>query len=150
MSVNCFSIYISLTTGSQCRAAITQRYSLSLCLYFYSLQRWRICVFPLPSPLHHPHFLIPSFHLNRMEVLAMLVHAQSCLTLCNPTDCSPLDSSVYGILQARTQECFLLQGNFPALGIEPMSSALTGNSLPLRHLGNAGHSPIYSVFNCLK
>ena len=60
--------------------------------------------FSLPSPLHHPHFLIPSFHLNRMEVLAMLVHAQSCLTLCNPMDCSLPDSSVYGILQARTQE----------------------------------------------
>ena len=26
--------------------------------------------------------------------------AQSCLTLCNPMDCSPPGSSVYGILQA--------------------------------------------------
>ena len=30
----------------------------------------------------------------------MLV-AESCLTLCNPKDCSPPGSSVYGILQAR-------------------------------------------------
>ena len=30
--------------------------------------------------------------------------AQSCLTLCDPVDCSPLDFSVHGILQARTQE----------------------------------------------
>ena len=29
------------------------------------------------------------------------VHAQSCLTLCDPTDCSPPGSSVHGILQAR-------------------------------------------------
>ena len=30
--------------------------------------------------------------------------AQSCLTLCNPMDCSPPDSSVHGILQARILE----------------------------------------------
>ena len=31
-------------------------------------------------------------------------HAQSCLTLCNPMDYSPSDSSVHGILQARILE----------------------------------------------
>ena len=57
--VNCFSIYISLTTGSHCGAAITQRYRLSLCLSYYSRQRWHICFFP-----YHPHCTIPisSFH----------------------------------------------------------------------------------------
>ena len=30
--------------------------------------------------------------------------AQSCLTLCNPMDCSPPGSSVHGILQARILE----------------------------------------------
>ena len=42
---------------------------------------------------------------------------QSCLTLCDPTDCSPPGSSVHGILQARilegifqTQEIFQTQG----------------------------------------
>ena len=30
---------------------------------------------------------------------------QSCPTLCDPTDSSPLGSSVPGILQARTLEC---------------------------------------------
>ena len=29
---------------------------------------------------------------------------QSCLTLCHPIDCNPLDSPVPGILQARTLE----------------------------------------------
>ena len=29
---------------------------------------------------------------------------QSCLTLCNPVDCSPSGSSVHGILQARILE----------------------------------------------
>ena len=32
------------------------------------------------------------------------VSAQSCLTLCDPVDCSPPGSSVRGILQARTLE----------------------------------------------
>ena len=32
------------------------------------------------------------------------VFAQSCPTFCDPMDCSPLGSSVYGILQARILE----------------------------------------------
>ena len=31
--------------------------------------------------------------------------AQSCLTLCDTMDCSPPESSVYGILQVRILEC---------------------------------------------
>ena len=31
-----------------------------------------------------------------------LLAAQSCLTLCDPVDCSPPGSSIHGILQART------------------------------------------------
>ena len=31
--------------------------------------------------------------------------AQSCLTLCDPMDCNPPGSSVFGILQARMLEC---------------------------------------------
>ena len=45
--------------------------------------------------------------------------AQSCLTLCNPMDCSPLGSSVHGILRARILEwgChFLLKEIFPTQG----------------------------------
>ena len=39
---------------------------------------------------------------------------RSCLTLCNPMDCSPPGSSVHGILQARVLEwvAILLQGIF--------------------------------------
>ena len=33
---------------------------------------------------------------------------ESCLTLCNPTDCSPSGSSVHGILQARILECVII------------------------------------------
>ena len=37
--------------------------------------------------------------------------AQSCLTLCNPLDCSPPDSSVLGILQARILEWVVLSSS---------------------------------------
>ena len=45
--------------------------------------------------------------------------AQSCLTLCDPMDCSPPGSSLRGILQARVLQwvaIFLLQGIFPTQG----------------------------------
>jgi len=48
--------------------------------------------------------------------------AQSCLTLCDPMDCSLPGSSVHGILQARVLEwgaIFLLQGIFPTQGSNP-------------------------------
>ena len=39
-----------------------------------------------------------------MESLVVVLVAQSCLTLCNPTDCSLPGSCVHGILQARILE----------------------------------------------
>ena len=43
--------------------------------------------------------------------------AQSCLTPCDPMDCSPPGSAVHGIVQARILGChFLLQGIFPTKG----------------------------------
>ena len=48
---------------------------------------------------------------NNVEIISIYiyVHAsaklpQSCLTVCDPMDCSPLGSSVHGILQARILE----------------------------------------------
>ena len=37
-------------------------------------------------------------------IVVVVLVTQSCLTLCNPTDCSPPGSSVRGILQARILE----------------------------------------------
>ena len=57
--------------------------------------------------------------------------AQSCLTRCNPMNCSPLGSSVPGILQARILEWIAI----PSLedlcnpGIEPRSPTLQADSL---------------------
>ena len=41
----------------------------------------------------------------------MCSRVQSCPTICDPVDCSPPGSSVYGILQASMGCCFLLQGS---------------------------------------
>ena len=60
---------------------------------------------------------------------------QSCLTLCDPVDCSPPGSSVHGVSQARILEWGAMppSGDLPNPGIEPvsiMSPALAGGSLP--------------------
>ena len=67
---------------------------------------------------------------------------QSCLTLCNPMNCSPPSSSVHGILQARILEDwhFLLQGIFPIQGSNPHLLCLLHwqvGSLPLAPLGKS-------------
>ena len=62
----------------------------------------------------------------------------SCLTLCDPTDCSPPGSSVHGILQARI--CTGLPcpspGDLPDPGIEPASLALQADSWLLSRWGS--------------
>ena len=46
----------------------------------------------------------PGSHLRQASAAAAAVSLQSCLTLCDPIDGSPLGSSVPGILQARILE----------------------------------------------
>ena len=38
------------------------------------------------------------------DVCVCVLVTQSCLTLCDPIDCSPIGSSVHGILQTRILE----------------------------------------------
>ena len=45
-------------------------------------------------------YILGTIYHEKLKVL--VVH--SCLTLCNPIDCSPPDSSAHGILQARILE----------------------------------------------
>ena len=61
----------------------------------------------LPSVVssHTPNCVVSSnSHVQAWCVCAVCSVAQSCLTLCNPMDCSPPSSSAHGILQARTLE----------------------------------------------
>ena len=56
--------------------------------------------------------------------------AQSCLTLCDPMDCSLPGSSLRGILQARVLEWVAISspGDLPNPGTEPGSPALQADS----------------------
>ena len=69
---------------------------------------------------------------TRDGVRVCVLVAQSCLTFCDPMDCSPPGSSVHGILQARTLEWVAIPppGDLPDPGIEPGSPALQVDSLP--------------------
>ena len=69
------------------------------------------------------------------------MHVKSCLTLCDPVDCSPPGSSVHGMLGFSRQEYWsgLLcppPGDLPNSGIKlafPASSPFQAHSLPLSH-----------------
>ena len=69
--------------------------------------------------------------------------AQSCLTLCNPMDCSPPGSSFHGTLQERILEWVTIpfsRGSFSP-GVETGSPALQEDSSPSEPPGLR-----YSVF----
>ena len=59
-----------------------------------------------------------------------LTVAQSCLTLCDPVDCSLPGSCVHRGLQARILESDPSPGDLPNPGIKPRSPALQADSLP--------------------
>ena len=62
----------------------------------------------------------------------MFLVTQSCLTLCDPKDCSPPGSSVHGILQARIMDGMACPPpwDLPNPGTESRSPSLQADSLP--------------------
>ena len=66
--------------------------------YKYNLRRFSITYL-----IMLPMYLTISNKPNYLNILCVLV-TQSCLTLCDPTDCSPPGFYVYGIFQARILE----------------------------------------------
>ena len=75
-----------------------------------------------------------------LELFVCVLFAQSCLTLCNPMDCSPLGSSVHEILQARIPEWVAIPFSRDLLdpGIELRSPTLQVDSLPSELQGAFG------------
>ena len=74
------------------------------------------------------------------------MHAQPCLTLCNPMDCSSPGPSVHGIFQARILEwvAIFYSRYLPNPGIESASlasPALEADFFSLYHLGNPTLDP---------
>ena len=69
-------------------------------------------------------------HMKRCSIslVTACVHAkslQSCSTLCYPMECSPQDSSIHGILQARILEWLAMPSSwgYSNPGTEPVSQA---------------------------
>ena len=69
---------------------------------------------------------------TNVGVCVCVLVAQSCPILCDPMDCSPPGSSVYGIIQARVLEWVAISfsGYLPNPGIKPGSPTLQSDCLP--------------------
>ena len=81
--------------------------------------------------------LTPTIH----SCMCVCLVTQLCPTLCHPMDCSPPGSSVYGIFPGKNTGLgchFLLQGIFPAQGLNPSLQCLLlwqlEDSSPRSHL----------------
>ena len=76
---------------------------------------------------------------DKMEKVKVLV-AQSCLTLCDPMDCSPPVFFVHGILQARIMEWVAVpfSRGTSRPRIKPRSPAMQADSLPSEPPGKPG------------
>ena len=95
------------------------------------------CMEPSPAwgSILHPWF-------RALESPGLAV-TQSCLTLCDPMDCSPPRSPVHGILQQDYWSGlpFPSPGNLPDPGIEPRSPTLQAGALTSEPRGKPLESP---------
>ena len=75
-------------------------------------------------------------HVPVRRVCVFVLITQSCLTLCNPMDCSPPGSSVHGPLQARILEWVAIpfsRGSSPALWVDSLPSEPPEKGITLRN-----------------
>ena len=84
-----------------------------------------------------------TFHLHAM----LCSVAKLYLTLCNPMDCSPLDSSGRGISQARIRRGlpFPPPGDLPGPGIKPESPTLAGEFFTTGPYGKSLSPPYHPL-----
>ena len=84
-----------------------------------------------------PYISIYVIYIGRVCVCMCVLVAQTCPTLCDPTDCSPPSSSVHGILQAKYWSGlpFLSPEDLPDPGIKPGFPVLQADALPSELLG---------------
>ena len=79
---------------------------LSLLVGILYMLGWFKALFLKDLTLDFPAYVV-TLEWQYLKYSSLLCHAkllQSCLILCNPMDCSPLDTSVLGILQSRIVE----------------------------------------------
>ena len=84
-----------------------------------------------------------------IELLCVSACIQSCLTLCGPMRCNPPDSPIPGISQATIWSGlpFPSPRDLPDRIIKPVSPALEGGFLLLRHWGNSAALLILSNYS---
>ena len=93
-----------------------QKYFWNLCIPI-----WNLYVYKHTLKKEQNEFFLPLFW-NIINMCVLCLVTQSCLTLCDPVDCSPPGSSVHGIFQTRITGvgCHaLLQGIFLMQGLNP-------------------------------
>ena len=78
-----------------------------------------------------PFCLSYDFYVCMVVCVSQVLVSQSCLTLCDPTDCSPTGSSVHGIFQARILEWGAIAFSEPTLLFLPPSDAYVRSFLYL-------------------
>ena len=118
VSISCIQCMCELSHLSQLQLFATLwtvAHQAPLSMEFSRQDYWSGLPFPSPGKLPNPGTepRSPALQANSLPseppgkpqaiVLSVLV-AQSCLTLCNPMDCSLPGTSAYGILQARILE----------------------------------------------
>ena len=103
--------------------------------------KWLVIIVMIAFSLCTLHLIIHSQHFRGAEIMVLRVLvAQSCLTVCDPMDCSGLGSSVYGILQFPLR----ILDSLPDPGIKPRSPALQGD---LHHLSHEGSTMVMSAIH---
>jgi len=106
-----------------------------------SILRLNFWYYHLPR---HSHFFISITNHWDLRILCVLMHAQSCSTLCDPMDCSPPGSSVHGIFQ----EEYWSGLSFPPPGHIP-TQGLNLHLLHLLHWQAGSTSPIFTLSSTL-
>ena len=82
-----------------------QVWDLQCCVSFSCMARWFSCVCVYTHVYMHVCVCIHTCICMCVYIyICVLYNSRSCLTLCNPLDCSPPGSSVRGIFQTRIQE----------------------------------------------
>ena len=102
------------------------------------------------SPFYNSYASYSEDEIDRLCTQS-LQSLQSCLTFCDPMDCSPPTSLVHGSLWARILECLPCPppGCLPDRGIKPISPVLQADSLQSEPLGKPGKWFIYISFQSL-
>ena len=128
-----------LRKWSVSRSLVAKLNSVIFCLWAASLCLGPVDVFSQTSEASTHSYLSSRRLMYRKKVFgpACVVHAQSCVTLCNPVNCSPPGSCVHGILQARIlKEVAIFFSRGPSWPGDQTHISCIGKQilLPLHHL----------------